>query len=46
MAAKTLAESVVSKAVEAVASLVPLVIEDSRLSTVMARARDWKSPPV
>jgi hypothetical protein len=45
-AAKTLAESVVSKAVEPVASLVPLVMEDSSSSTVIARVRDWKSPPV
>jgi hypothetical protein len=43
---KMLSESVELKVPEEVVSEVAVVIADSRESTVMARARDWKRPPV
>jgi len=45
-AAKILSESVELNIPEEVVSEIAVVIADSRESTVMARARDWKRPPV
>jgi hypothetical protein len=45
-AAKMLSESAELKVPDEVVSEVAVVIADSRESTVIARARDWKRPPV
>lgn len=45
-AAKMLSESVELKAPDEVVSEVAVVIADLRESTAIARARDWKRPPV
>jgi hypothetical protein len=46
IAVKMLSESEESKAVNAVVSVVAVVIESSRLSTIRARAKDWRRLPV